>query len=60
MRNNENLSFTLLSKKIGRQADTLRFTYGWNYSQISDYIMKTYNIDLAEFDELVYEHERGS
>ena len=42
-----------LAVTIGRQSDTLRFKYGWNYNQVAEYMMKKFDLDLATLDELL-------
>jgi hypothetical protein len=39
----------------GRFADHCRFRYGWDYNKIADTVRKMRGIDVATWDELLYE-----
>jgi len=46
-----------LALQIAKEADKLRFSMGWGYENISKHLMEKYDLDLADFDEIIREAE---
>tara|TARA_R110002020_G_scaffold233423_1_gene445203 strand:- start:248 stop:436 length:189 start_codon:yes stop_codon:yes gene_type:complete len=43
---------------IGKEAQRLRFKYGWNFDQTSKYLMEKYDLDFSDLDEMLQISEK--